>query len=113
MEEGPEDTEIHTLPSLSHDAQALVALHAEWRDLYAARERESRAFAEAAAGLAGRIVEHRSRLFEASASLQAERDASATGVERQLEANQDAIKFCTIMLGEINAALGTTSIPPR
>ena len=106
------ETEIHTLPMMSTQSQLLVALHGDWRDLLDARARAlpSSAFEEAVGDLAARIVEHRSALFDANATLQAEHDASDRGVSAQLEANQDAIKFCTVMLGEMRAALGLTSI---
>ena len=107
-----DETEIHTLPTMSTHSQRLVELHCDWRDLIDAKARglAASAFAEAVRDLAARIVAHRATLFDANATLQAEHDASARGVSAQLEANQDAIKFCTVMLGEMRAALGLTSI---
>ena len=107
-----DETEIHTLPTMSTHSQRLVELHGDWRDLLDAKARalSSSAFEEAVRDLAARIVEHRATLFDTNATLQAEHDASDRGVSAQLDANQDAIKFCTVMLGEMRAALGLTSI---
>ena len=106
------ETEIHTLPMMSTQSQLLVELHGDWRDLLDAKARalSSRDFEEAVRFLAARVVEHRGTLFAVNASLQAEHDARDRAVSAQLEANQDAIKFCTVMLGEMRAALGLTSI---
>lgn len=108
-----DEAEIHTLPTMSTNSQRLVELHGDWRDLLDAKARalSASAFEEAVGYLAARIVEHRASLFAMNAAMQAERDASEPGVSAQLEANQDAIKFCTVMLGEMRAALGLTSIP--
>ena len=106
------ETEIHTLPAMSTHSQRLVELHGEWRDLLDAKARAlaASAFEEATRDLATRVVAHRSTLFAVNASLQAEHDLRDRGVSAQLEANHDAIKFCTVMLGEMRAALGLTSI---
>jgi hypothetical protein len=61
--------------------------------------------------LAQRVDAHRATLFEKNARLQADapRDDDPAMIART-DANQDAIKACTTMLNEINAALGVTSI---
>ena len=61
--------------------------------------------------LAPEVVEHRARLFLVNADLQTAHDPDGPDTAKRLAANQDAIKFCTVMLGEMSAALGTTSLP--
>lgn len=104
--------DIDTLPTLSHDSQRLVELHARWGELYAVHATlPAAAFREAVHALAPEVVEHRARLFAVNAELQTANDPDAPEVARMLTANQDAIKFCTVILGEMSAALGTTSLP--
>ncbi len=116
VEEIADDMEIRTLPTLSYDSDRLAELHGDWRDLQDARARVPGTgdFDDAMRDLARRIVEHRAKLFAVNAALQAEPDASDPDARTRLDANDDAIKFCTVMLGELSAALGTTSLPaPR
>ncbi len=105
--------EISTLPTLSHDAERLVELHARWVELHEARGRTlpEGAFAEAARDVAEHVVAHRSRLFEVIADLNVAPDADTAAGWRRYEANRDAVKFCTVLLGEMSAALGLTSLP--
>ena len=105
--------EISTLPTLSHDAGQLVELHARWIELREARGRSlpEVAFEEAAREVAARVVEHRAQLFAVIAELNVAPDADTHAGTRRYEATRDAVKFCTVLLGEINAALGRTSLP--
>lgn len=113
VEELADDMEIRTLPTLSYDSERLAELHGDWRDLRDARARvpATRDYDDAMRDLARRIVEHRSKLFAVNAALQTEGDARDPEAGARLDANDDAIKFCTVMLGELSAALGTTSLP--
>lgn len=113
VEDHADDMEIRTLPTLSYDSARLAELHGEWRDLQDARARVPGAhdFDDAMRDLARRIVEHRAKLFAVNAALQTESDAREPEASARLDANDDAIKFCTVMLGELSAALGTTSLP--
>ena len=113
MTDPPDNQEIPTLPTLSRDANRLAELHGEWRDLQVARARgmSQGVFGEASRDLARRIVEHRATLFAINAAIQAEHAELDRNLIVELDANQDAVKFCTIMLGEISAALGLTSLP--
>jgi hypothetical protein len=103
--------EIPTLPTLSRDSARLAELHGEWLQLRAAPGLAADTRREIVGDLARRVVEHRSVLFAENASLHAERDIEDREVLARLDANQDAIKFCTVILGEIAAALGMTSLP--
>lgn len=106
--------EIGTLPTLSKDSERLVEMHGEWLELRLTAAQSSREpwWVEATRDLALRIVEHRSMLFSLNAQIHAERDIISEADVRALDANQDAVKFCTVILGEMNAALGRTSLPP-
>ena len=112
MVEEDELMEIFTLPTMSHDAQRLVELHARWIELRQERGRTmpEGAFVEAVRDVAARVVEHRGRLFEVIADLNVAGDAGPAA-DGAYEANRDAVKFCTVLLGEMNAALGLTSLP--
>lgn len=101
-----------TLPELSHDSLELVKLHARWMELQRARGPLGEArFSAACHELAKRLVAHRSALFTLNADLQATHAEDDTEMQRLTDANQEAIKFCTITLGEMNEALGRTSLP--
>jgi len=104
--------EIFTLPTMSHDAERLVELHARWIELRQARGHSmpEGAFAEATRDVAAQVIAHRAGLFEVIADLNVSSDATPAA-ERNYEANRDAVKFCTVLLGEMSAALGLTSIP--
>lgn len=114
VEEHAEEMEIRTLPTLSYDSERLAELHGEWRDLQdvLARVPGTRDFDEGMRDLARRVVEHRAKLLEANAALQVEAEPSDVDALARLDANDEAVKFCTVMLGELRAALGTTSLPP-
>jgi hypothetical protein len=103
------DLEIQTLPTIAYESQKLVELHGDWRDAQSRMKGPS--FVEISQDIAMRLVELRSKLFERNAMIQAENVHLAGDALIQLEANEDAIKLCTILLGEISAALGMTSLP--
>lgn len=107
------DMDIRTLPTISHDSQRLAALHGEWRELCAAMAsgHDVSSLAEVIADLAQQVIAHRAELFAANASIQGSGDASSQA-SAKLDANDEAIKFCTAILGEMNVALGRTSLPP-
>ncbi len=60
--------------------------------------------------LAGRFVAHRARLFASSAALQSEAAVDDPAMLAATDANQEAIKQCTIALGEMGAALGHSDL---
>ena len=104
--------EIRTLPTIADGADRLVEMHGDWRQLTERRGLGPEAFNESARDVAQRVVAMRSSLFERNAAIQAEHAVIDPEWDQKLDANQDAIKFCTIILGEISAALGMTSLPP-
>jgi len=98
-------------PATSLDPTALDALHAAWGTLAAAPSTERPdGWSHAVAALAGRFVAHRTRLFAESAELQANAAPDDPAMVARTDANQDAIKQCTIALGEMTAALGRSSL---
>lgn len=105
--------EIRTLPTISHDSQRLATLHGEWRELCAAMAsgHDASAFEDVIADLAQQVIVHRAEIFTVNAAIQGSGDTSAQS-SAKLDANDEAIKFCTVILGEMNAALGRTSLPP-
>jgi hypothetical protein len=84
----------------SDDAPALAALAAEWNAL-----RDGAPAPAAVEPLARRVAAHRGRLFLANATLQVDAPPGSAPAAR-LEANQTAIKRCTVMLGEMGVVLG-------
>jgi hypothetical protein len=103
------DLEIQTLPTIAYESQKLVELHGDWRDVQSRVRGPS--FVEVSHDIAMQLVEQRAKLFARNAEIQAENVHLEGSVLTQLEANEDAIKLCTILLGEISAALGMTSLP--
>jgi hypothetical protein len=91
-------------PIDSLDAAALDALQDAWRGLAGPARPDG--WEPAVKALAGRFVAHRARLFAANAALQAEATPDDAAMVAATDANQEAIKRCTIALGEMNAALG-------
>ena len=86
----------------------LSALLAEWDALKSKGREQERAVGD----LAKRIVRHRSKLFDANATLLAEAPADDDPATlRQTESNQWAIKACTNALTEMTGVLGRASIP--
>lgn len=105
--------EIRTLPTISHDSERLAELHGDWRDLQdaIARVPGSRAWDDAMRDLYARIHDHRGALLAVNAELQSAVAVIDDALALKIEGNIDAIKFCTVMLGELSAALGTISRP--
>lgn len=91
-------------------SDAVEALAARWAALAAAPRDEG--FAAKARSLAAEVVAARAALWADSAAAQADsaRDDDPAMVAR-VDANQARIKVCTIVLGEMSAALGMTSLP--
>ncbi len=114
MTQRDHETDIRTLPTLSRDSQLLAELHGEWRDLDEVLRRAPSVlpYAEALRDLMRRVESHRAMLFAANASLQVERSERDRTARVEFDANVDAIKFCTVMLGEMRARLGLSSLPP-
>ena len=89
---------------------AVATLAARWSALAAAPRAGD--FAAATRALASEVVAARAALWADSAAAQADsaRDDDPAMVAR-VDENQSRIKVCTIVLGEMSAALGMTSLP--
>jgi hypothetical protein len=74
-----------------------------------ARTLPETAFVEAVQEVIARVTEHRARLFEVIAELNVAPDADTPEGWRRYEANRDAVKFCTVLLGDMHAAIASTS----
>ncbi len=83
----------------SLDAEALRGLRARWDALAAGPGSR-----EALRALESAVEAHRSRLFTENAMLQAE--GELPGSDARIESNALAIKWCTVALAEVRAALG-------
>lgn len=87
----------------------VAPLAAKWSAL--ARDPSRDGFAAAARALAEEVVHARSALFDANATLQITHPDDDPAMIAAVDANQDQIKQCTVILGEMRAALGITSLP--
>ncbi|MBI5513973.1 MAG: 6-phosphogluconolactonase [Deltaproteobacteria bacterium] len=94
----------------AHEA-TLGTLVRAWDELETARGQCSlEAFEAEVSVLARQLLALRATLWDENASLQAVGDEALTSYAR-VEENQRMIKHCTVLLGEMNATLGRTSLP--